>query len=304
MNSDIITRSLAALTLLFVPIHASSQVSGTLDTNAIEHAFGKTGDFKDDVYKVSFPRKDLTVTLKGITLKPSFALGTWMAFKQDGNKAVVDGDLVLTEEEIGPVLGKLIKEGIQVSALHNHLIGETPRLMFLHIEGIGNAVTIAGHLKDALNLTKTPMGPPTAKPLGAAMHTPGDEADFDAELIQSLLGRKGRIKEGVLQVSVARPEPVKMSGAILPPSMGMATAFNFQNGGGTKVAGTGDFVMMRDDVDRVSKALSEHGILITALHNHLVHGSPDLYFMHFWVNDSADKVAEGLRAGLDAMKQG
>src|SRR5689334_11945076 len=108
MNSDIITRSLAALTLLFVPIHASSQVSGTLDTNAIEHAFGKTGDFKDDVYKVSFPRKDLTVTLKGITLKPSFALGTWMAFKQDGNKAVVDGDLVLTEEEIGPVLGKLI----------------------------------------------------------------------------------------------------------------------------------------------------------------------------------------------------
>ena len=136
------------------------------------------------------------------------------------------------------------------------------------------------------------------------MRTAGEEADFDAELIQSLLAQKGKIKEGVLQVSVPRPEPIKMSGAILPPSMGMATAFNFQSGGGTKVAATGDFVMMRDDVDRVSKALTEHGILITALHNHLVHGSPELFFMHFWVNDSADKVAKGLRAGLDAMKLG
>ena len=304
MNSYIISGSLVALTLLFAPIQASNQVPGPLDTKAIEQAIGKPGELKDDVYKVSFPRKDLSVTLKGVRLKPGFALGTWMAFKQAGNEVVLDGDLVLTEEEIGPVLGKFTQKGIQVSALHNHLIGETPRLMFLHIEGIGDAANMARQLKEALNLTGTPMGPPTAKPLGAAMRTTGEEADFDAELIQSLLGQKGRIKEGVLQVSVPRPEPIKMSGAILPPGMGMATALNFQSGGGTKVAATGDFVMMREDVDRVSKALTEHGVLITALHNHLVHGSPDLYFMHFWVNDSADKVAKGLRAGLDAMKQG
>jgi len=108
----------------------------------------------------------------------------------------------------------------------------------------------------------------------------------------------------VLQISVPRSKPIKMAGATLPPSMGMATAFNFQSDGGNKVAATGDFVMDRDDVDRVTKALTEHGILITALHNHLVHASPDLYFMHFWADDSADKVAKGLRAGLDAMKRG
>ncbi|HKY70901.1 MAG TPA: DUF1259 domain-containing protein, partial [Nitrospira sp.] len=211
MNGQIIIRSLAALTLLSSPIPASAQVSGSLDTNAIEQAIGKPGEFKDDVYKISFPRKDLSVTLKGVPLKPGFALGTWMAFKQTGKEAVLDGDLVLTEAEIAPVLQKLTKDGIQISALHNHLIGETPRLMFLHIEGIGDAANMARKLKEALTLTATPMGPPAAKPLGAAMRTGGEEADFDAEPIQSMLGQKGTIKEGVLQVSLPRREPIKMS---------------------------------------------------------------------------------------------
>jgi hypothetical protein len=302
MNSDHLAGSIVALTLLFAPAPAQAQASGTLDTKAIDQAIGKPGELKEDVYKVSFPRKDLSVTVKGVTLKPGFALGTWIAFKQAGSEAVLDGDLVLTEEEVGPVLGKLRKEGIGVSALHNHLLGETPRVMFLHIEGKGDAGKIARHLKDALSLTATPMGPPTAKALGAAMTIPGEEVDFDAELVQKELGQKGKIKEGVLQIAVPRPESIKMAEAVLPPSMGMATALNFQAGGGNKIAATGDFVMVQDDVDRVTKALSEHGILITALHNHLVHGSPVLYFMHFWINDSAERVAKGLRAGLDALK--
>ena len=244
------------------------------------------------------------VSVKGVNLKPGFALGSWIAFKQDGKDAILDGDLVLTEEEVGPVFTKLRKEGIEVSALHNHLICETPRVMYLHIEGKGDAGKMAMHLKEALALTATPMGPPNPKAVGAAMSTSGEEADFDAELIQKELGYKGKIKDGVLHISVPRPESIKMAGATLPPSMGMATAFNFQSGGENKVATTGDFVMVRDEVDRVTKALSEHGILITALHNHLVHGSPDLYFMHFWADDSAEKVAKGLRAGLDAMKRG
>jgi len=302
MNKDHIGESVLALMLfLGSPVLAHAQSSPTLDIKAIEQAIGKPGEMKDDVYKVSLPRKDLSVSVKGVHLKPGFALGSWIAFKQDGKEAILDGDLVLTEEEVGPVFGKLRKEGIEVSALHNHLIGETPRVMFLHIEGQGDAREMATHLKEALNITATPIGP---KALGAVMTNDSEEADFDAEILQKELGHKGKIKNGVLQISVPRNEPIKMAGAPLPPSMGMATSFNFQSGGENKVAATGDFVMVRDDVDRVTKALTDHGILITALHNHLVHGSPELYFMHFWADDSAEKVAKGLRAGLDAMKRG
>ena len=306
MKTDNIGGSILALMLFFgTPVEAHAQTpSATLDTKAIEQAIGKAGELTDDVYKVSLPRKDLSVSLRGVNLRPGFALGTWIAFKQAGTEAVLDGDIVLTEDEVGPVFAKLRKEDIQVSALHNHLIGETPRVMFLHIEGKGDAGKMATHLKEALSMTGTPMGLPSAKPLGASLRNVADEADFDAELIQKELGHKGKIKDTVLLISIPRPEQINMAGTNLPPSMGMATALNFQSSGGNKVAATGDFVMVRDDVDRVSKALTEHGILITALHNHLVHGSPELYFMHFWVNDAVERVAKGLRAGLDAMKRG
>lgn len=304
MNSDI-GRSILALMLFFnTPITAQAQSSPTLNTEAIEQAMGRSGDLSDDVYKLSFPRKDLSVAVRGVSLKVGFALGTWIAFKQAGKDAVMDGDLVLTEEEVGPVFRSLRKEGIEISALHNHLIGEMPRLMYLHIAGKGDAGKMAIHLKDALSLTATPMGPPSAKPLGAALRTAAEEVDFDAAFIQKELGYKGKIKDGVLHISVPRSEQITMAGVILAPSMGMATALNFQSAGGNKVAATGDFVIAPDEVDSVSRALTEHGILITALHNHLIHGSPDLFFMHFWANDNAENVAKALRAGLDAMKRG
>ncbi len=302
-------RTMIAISLLGIVCWCAAPVegeaaSGGLDTKAIEQAIGKPGEMKDDVYKVSLPRKDLSVTLNGVQLKPGFALGTWIAFKQAGHDTVVDGDLVLTEHEVGAVFNQLRKVGIEVSALHNHLIGETPKLMFLHIEGKGDAGKIATQIKEALSLTGTPMEPQLASATTIEMSTASEEADFDAEAIQKELGYKGKIKDGVLHVSVPRPESIKLHGALLPPSMGMATALNFQSAGGNKVAATGDFVMVSEDVDRVTKALAEHGILVTALHNHLVHGWPDLYFMHFWADDSAEKVAKGLRAGLNAMKRG
>lgn len=288
--------------LLFaaIPIEGGA-ATDSLDTKAIEQAIGKPGEMKDEVYKISLPRKDLSVSLNGVQLKPGFALGSWIAFKQAGHDAVLDGDLVLTEQEVGAVFGKLRMGGIQVSALHNHLIGETPKLMFLHIEGKGEAGKMAMSVKEALRLTGTPMEPQMAKATDTAKSTAGEEHDFDAGIIQKELGH-GKIKDGVLSISVPRPESIKMHGTTLPPSMGMATALNFQSSEGNKVAATGDFVMVSEDVDRVTKALAEHGILITALHNHLVHGSPELYFMHFWADDTAEKVAKGLRAGLDAMK--
>lgn len=304
MNRTMIALSLLGVVCWFAAPAEGDATSGGLDTKAIDQAIGKPGELKDDVYKVSLPRKDLSVSLNGVQLKPGFALGTWLAFKQAGRDAVVDGDLVLTEHEAGAVFTQLRKVGIEVSALHNHLIGETPRVMFLHIEGKGDAVKMATQIKEALRLTGTPIEPQLAGATTIEMSTASEEANFDAEAIQKELGYKGTIKDGVLHVSVPRPESIKLHGALLPPSMGMATALNFQSAGGNKVAATGDFVMVSEEVDRVTKALAEQGILVTALHNHLVHGWPDLYFMHFWAEDSAEKVAKGLRAGLDAMKKG
>lgn len=304
MNRANIVIGMLGMALLFAAPVEGIAAAGSLDTKAIERAIGKPGEMKDEVYKISLPRKDLLVSLNGVQLKPGFALGSWIAFKQAGHEAVFDGDLVLTEQEVGAVFGKLRKEGIQVSALHNHLVGETPKLMFLHIEGKGDAGKMATSVREALSLTGTPMELPLAKATVTAMSsTPSEEADFDAEAIQKELNHKGKIKDGVLQIAVPRPECIKMHGTTLPPSMGMATALNFQSAGDNKVAATGDFVMDRDDVNRVTKALAEHGILVTALHNHLVHGSPELYFMHFWADDTAEKVAKGLRSGLDAMKR-
>ena len=304
MNRTLIALSLLGMVGWFAAPTEGDAASGGLDTKAIEQAIGKPGEMKDEVYKVSLPRKDLSVTLNGVQLKPGFALGTWIAFKQAGYDAVVDGDLVLTEHEVEAVFTELRKVGIGVSALHNHLIGETPRVMFLHIEGKGDAVKMATQIKEALSLTGTPMEAQLASATTIEMSTASEEANFDAEAIQKELGYNGKIKDGVLHVSVPRTESIKLHAALLPPSMGMATALNFQSTGGNKVAATGDFVMVSEEVDRVTRALAEQGILITALHNHLVHGWPDLYFMHFWANDSPEKVAKGLRAGLDAMKKG
>jgi hypothetical protein len=304
MNNLTIPLSILALVILTGgSVRADTKPSSKLDTEAIEKAIGKPGELKDDVYRVSLPRKDLAVSVKDVKLKPGLALGSWLAFKEGGGKAVMDGDLVLTEDEVGPVSQKLRQEGIEITALHNHLIRETPRVMFLHVAGRGDAADLAKHVKAALSLTATPMEPSAKKAGEAPAKIGSEEAGFDAESIQKELGHKGNVKEGVLQVSIARPEQIKMQGVTLPPSMGMATALNFQQGGEGKVAATGDFVMIRDEVNAVTKALAEHGIMVTALHNHLVHGSPDLYFMHFWANDTAEKVATGLKAGLDAMKK-
>ncbi|MEO7860248.1 MAG: DUF1259 domain-containing protein [Nitrospirales bacterium] len=278
------------------------KASGTFETSAIERAIGKAGEMKDDVYKVSLPRTDLTVSIKGVKIKPGLALGSWVAFKKVGALAVIDGDLVLTEDELAPVFAKLRQDGIEISALHNHLIGESPRVMYLHIAGKGDPAGLATHIKEALDLTATPFGESQTK-MGESSEKPvPEETGFDAEQIQKELGHKGTVKGGVLQVSIPRSEQIKMGGTTLPPSMGMATALNFQASGDNHVAATGDFVMTSDEVDRVTKALTENGIAVTALHNHLVHGTPNLFFMHFWVNDSLERVVKGLKAGLNAMK--
>jgi hypothetical protein len=293
--------SLSVLLLIFFPGHPQAEeyqkASKTfLDTTAIEREIGKAGDSKGDVYKISFPRTDLSVTVEGVKVRPGLALGSWMAFRPTDGTTIVDGDLVLTEDEVYPVLHELQQHGLTVTALHNHLLQESPRIMYLHFWGEGDAAKLAGSLKQALSQTKTPI-------TGSKEEITKTEEGFDAEQIQHTLGQKGVLKRGVLHVSVPRPEKITVHEVELSPSMGMATAINFQAAGDGKVAATGDFVMIAEEVNSVARALTEHGIRITALHNHLLQDSPDLFFMHFWAHDSSEKVAQGLRAALDAMKK-
>ena len=275
---------------------AEKVTQGTLDEAAIERELGKAGEAKGEVYKLSWPRTDLSVTVGDVTVKPGLGLSNWIAFTSVSGGAAIYGDLVLTENEVSPVIRELEARGIQITALHNHLIGEVPRVMFLHHWGQGDSATLARNFKAALSKTKTPM---TEAKKG---ETPPEEVGFDPEQFQTQLGQKGTVKHGVLQLSVARPETIKESEVELPPSMGMGTSINVQAAGEGQVAATGDFVMTADEVNRVVQTLEKHGIKVTALHNHLLHGSPNLFFMHFWAHDTAEKVAQGLKTGLNAMK--
>jgi len=276
-------------------VPAAQRTPAALNTAAIDQGLGLTGQMQGDVYRVGIPRTDLSVTVHGIAIKPGLALGSWAAFRKAGDQAVVHGDLVLTETEINPLISKLQAGGLSITALHNHLIDETPRLMYLHYWGQGAEGALASALKAALQTTKTPLTPPAPPPA-----TPPDPG-FDADAFQKALGRTGTVKGGVLGISIPRPEKIMMMGVELPPAMGMATAINVQSAGGGKVAATGDFVMIDDEVNPIAKALRSHNIAISALHSHMMHGSPVLQFMHFWAEDTPANVAAGLKAAIDLL---
>jgi hypothetical protein len=253
-----------------------------------------------DVYRVAFPRTDLNVTVGAVKVKAGFALGSWAAFKSLGvNGTAAHGDLVLTDTEINPVISALQQHNFEITALHNHLINESPSVMYLHFWGKGDAATLAAGLKDALSKSKTPIVP---SPAPVATGGVGD-GGLPADQIQQAIGLKGTVTNGVLALSQPRPETIQMMGVTLPPSMGMATAINFQSAGGGKVVATGDFVMLADEVNKVARALRQHDIAVTALHNHMLHGSPELYFMHFWGEGDPTAVASGLKAALAALKK-
>lgn len=267
---------------------------------AIDKALGRSGQIlPGDVYRVGFPRTDLSVTVGGVKVKPGLALGSWAAFKSAGRAAaaVVHGDLVLLPSEINPVISALQSQNFQITAVHNHLLNETPSIMYVHYWGEGDAATLAQGVKDALAKSKTPLVASAPGPAPPAADDP------PVDQIQQALGLKGTLANGVLSLAQPRPEMIQMMGVTLPPSMGMATALNFQSAGPGKVAATGDFVMLADEVNPVARALRQHGIAITALHNHMLHGSPELYFMHFWGEGDATEVASGLKAALDILKK-
>jgi hypothetical protein len=258
----------------------------------IGEALGKTGSAAPGgIYRVGLLRTDIKATLDGVELKPGFALGGWLAFEKVGEQGMVMGDLVLTENEVNPVMTRLAAGGIEVTALHNHLLRNQPFTMYMHVLGHGDPVKLAAVLHTALAESKTPL---SAAPAAAAP----SPIDLDTAAIEQRLGAKGTNNGGVYQFSIARAEPITDDGMAVPPPMGSANAINFQPTGGGKAAITGDFVLIAKEVNPVLKALREHGIEVTAIHNHMLDDQPHLYFMHFWANDDAKKLAEGLKAAL------
>jgi hypothetical protein len=259
----------------------------------VEQAIGKSGAMQaGDVFKFSFPRSDLNVTARGVQIKPPLALGSWVAFKKMGDQAMVMGDLVLAEDEVSPVMMKLQQEGIEQTALHNHVLNESPRVMYMHIGAHGDAEKMAKSIRAALALTKTPLA-------ASASPAPSQDLGIDTKQLDQIIGYGGKANGGVYQFSVPRSEKIMEGGMDVPPSMGVATAINFQPTGGGKAAITGDFVMIASEVNPVIRALRENGIEVTALHSHMLGEEPRLFFMHFWANDDAVKLARGLRAALD-----
>ena len=260
----------------------------------VDDAMGRPGqDQPDGAHKYAMPRSDLKVTVDGVAPKAGFALGSWADFSSMGSHSDVMGDLVLTESEIGPVMQKLIDSGIEITALHNHLLNESPHVMYMHIHGRGDAAQLASSIHAALALTKTPPAQPA--PPANANQDPG----IDTKQVDAALGYTGKVNNGVYQFAVPRAEKITDGGMPVPNSMGVATAINFQPTGGGKSAITGDFVLTGKEVNPVIKALRQNGIAVNAVHSHMLDEQPRLFFMHFWANDDAVKLAKGLRAALD-----
>lgn len=267
------------------------------DWAAVGAALGKTGTVQPgEVYRVGLPRSDLKVTLDGVAIKPSLALGSWVAFHDMGGQTMVMGDLVLTHEEINPVMSVLVENGLSITALHNHVLRSSPATMYMHIDGRGDAVKLATAIHAALAKSGTPMGAaPAAAPTAPLdMDVPGVE--------RAIGGYKGTPNGGVLQFNIPRAETPKAGGMAVPTAMGSAIAINFQPTGGGKAAITGDFVLTAEEVNPVIKALRANGIEVTALHNHMLDDEPRLFFMHFWANDNATKLAGGLHAALEKVR--
>ena len=272
----------------------AAAAAADVDWSKVDQAMGRKGsDLPGGVHKYGLPRSDLQVTVDGVAIKPTLALGSWLAFVPQDSGAMFMGDLVLTDSELSAVMKSLVDGGVEITAVHNHLLRTSAPVFYMHVAGHGDAVKLAETLHSALALSHTP--------LQASAPAQAPPVDLDTAAIDETLGFKGSPNGGVYQVSVPRAEAISEGGMAVPPSMGTATAINFQPTGGGRAAITGDFVLVGAEVNPVLKTLRDHGIEVTALHSHMIDDSPHLFFMHFWANDDARRLAEVLRSALDLM---
>jgi Domain of Unknown Function (DUF1259) len=279
--------------LVFALLLSSPSLGADIDWGKVDAALGKSASVLGEVHRYGIPRSDLQVTIDGVVIKPALALGGWLGFEPMAGGALVMGDLVLTETEIEPVMTKLLGSGIEVTALHNHLLRANPATYYMHVHAHGDPVAKATAIRAALGESKTPFGPP-ATPAAQA-----PQIDLDTLALDEAIGAKGKVNGGVYQFSVPRKDLVTEGGTPVPPAMGTGTVINFQPTGGGKAAITGDFVITANEVNPVIRALRENGIEVTAIHSHMLNEQPRLFFVHFWANEDAQKLAKGLQAALE-----
>ena len=265
-----------------------------IDWKKVDAALGRKPTVTGDVHRYGFPRTDLSVTLDGVVIKPALALGGWVAFKPAHGGAMVMGDIVLLETEINPVMSKLVESGLEITAVHNHLLRANPATFYMHVGGHGDPVKMAAAIHDALAVSKTPLTAPAGAASAATI-------DLDTAQLDKIIGGKGHVAGGVYQFGIPRRAPITDGEMRISPAgpMGVAIGINFQPTGGGKAAITGDFVLTADEVNPVIRALRSNGIEVTALHSHMLTEQPRLFFMHFWANDDALKLARAMRAALD-----
>ena len=286
-------RRLATATAVVLFAQPSIVAAQAPDWKAVDAAMGRAAvEQPGGVHRFNFPRSDLRVVVDGVTLKPAFALGGWIAMAGSPANAMVMGDLVLTGDEVTPVITALQAGGVEQTAIHHHVIREDPHVYYVHVRAHGDAAKIAATIRTAVAATKAPAAAP------AAASPAGGDPGIDTAGVAKALGYAGRMNGGVYQVTVPRAETLRENGMEIPPVMGLTTAINFQPTGGGKAAITGDLVLLAGEVNAVIQALRANGIEAVSLHSHLLDDEPRLYFMHFWANDDAVTLARGLAAGL------
>jgi len=281
--------ALGAALLTSLPARAAD-----IDWKKVDAALGKTAAVSGEVHRYGLPRSDLHVTLDGVAIKPALALGGWVAFAPMHGEAMLMGDLVLLETEITPVMTKLLDSGLDITAIHNHILRASPATFYMHVAGHGDPEKMAASIHSALSsASKTPFDQP------ATTAGPAPAIDLDTAKIDEAMGAKGTANGGVYQFGIPRREPAVESAMPVNAALGGANAVNFQPTGNGKAAITGDFLVTGNEVNPLIRALRAGEIEVTAIHSHMLDEEPRMFFIHFWANDDAVKLAHGVRAALD-----
>ncbi|MGX5819228.1 DUF1259 domain-containing protein [Chitinophaga lutea] len=268
--------------------------SSKLDIAAIERVTGMKGVEKNGEYKITVPQNDLKVIVDGFRIIPAMGLGTWACFTPCADSAMVMGDIVLTETDLAPVQQEVIRQGFSITAIHNHFVRNHPNVVYMHIDGKGRAESLAGSVKAILDkVTESRGHDPKASPADSVANT------LATAQLDSILGYHGEMNKGVYKYTIGRPDvPLQEHGIPVSSFAGFNTWAAWQ-GTPEKAAVAGDFTMLEDEVAPVIKTLVENGIEVVAVHNHMVHEEPKVFFLHYWGTGPAVKLAGGLKAALD-----
>src|SRR5260370_8345175 len=264
-----------------------------IDWKKVDAALGKTAAVSGEVHRYGLPRSDLQVTLDGVAIKPALALGGWVAFAPVHGGAMVMGDLVLLDSEYTLVITKLLERGLDITAIHNHILRASPATFYMHVGGHGDPEMMAAVIRSALSASKTPFDPP------ATTAGPAPAVDLDTAKLDEIIGVKGNAVGGVYQFGVPRRDPAMESGMQVNGPLGGANAINFQPTGNGKAAIPADFLVPRNKVNPLIRALRAGDIEVTAVHSHMLDEQPRMFFIHFWANDDAMKLARGIRTALE-----